>query len=142
MRPASAGAMPPPPSAPWHEAHRALKTCCPWARNGSEGVGVLDDPHAARNRGSATVAATANPIIRRRRRGDGEETCAATTPELYRPPCASSARAGATWPPSDGDTCPMGFNPHRTHRRSPADYVMVAGAFAVVIALILWALLG
>lgn len=36
----------------------------------------------------------------------------------------------------------MGFNPHRTHRRSPADYAMVAGAFVVVVALILWALLG
>ena len=36
----------------------------------------------------------------------------------------------------------MGFNPFRQQRRSPVDYVMVAAAFAVVIALVAWALLG
>jgi hypothetical protein len=36
----------------------------------------------------------------------------------------------------------MGFNPHRMHRRSPADYVMVIGAFVVVAALVAWALVG
>jgi hypothetical protein len=36
----------------------------------------------------------------------------------------------------------MGFNPHRVHRRSAADYFMVAGAFIVVAALVVWALVG
>ena len=36
----------------------------------------------------------------------------------------------------------MGFNPHRQHRRSPADYVMVAAAFVVCAALLAWAFLG
>ena len=35
----------------------------------------------------------------------------------------------------------MGFNPHRQHRRSPADYVMVVAAFAVCAALLAWAFL-
>lgn len=34
------------------------------------------------------------------------------------------------------------MNPFRQHRRSPADYVMVAVAFAVIVALVLWAFLG
>jgi hypothetical protein len=36
----------------------------------------------------------------------------------------------------------MGFNPHRMHRRSPADYAMVIGALVVVAALVAWALVG
>lgn len=36
----------------------------------------------------------------------------------------------------------MGFNPHRIHRRSNADYLMVGLAVAVCLALVLWALLG
>jgi hypothetical protein len=36
----------------------------------------------------------------------------------------------------------MGFNPHRQHRRSNFDYVMVGAAFAVCIALVLWAMFG
>jgi hypothetical protein len=36
----------------------------------------------------------------------------------------------------------MGFNPFARHRRSTADYVMVAAAFAVIAALVVWALLG
>lgn len=36
----------------------------------------------------------------------------------------------------------MGFNPHRQHRRSSADYVMVVAAFAVCAALLAWAFLG
>jgi hypothetical protein len=36
----------------------------------------------------------------------------------------------------------MGFNPHRQHRRSNADYVMVAAALVVCLALLLWALFG
>jgi hypothetical protein len=36
----------------------------------------------------------------------------------------------------------MGFNPHRVHRRSPADYVMVAAALVVCLGLVLWALFG
>jgi hypothetical protein len=36
----------------------------------------------------------------------------------------------------------MGFNPFRPQRRSFADYAMVAGALLVVLALVLWALLG
>jgi hypothetical protein len=41
-----------------------------------------------------------------------------------------------------GDTCPMGFNPHRVRRRTPSDYLMVFGALAVVVALVVWALVG
>jgi hypothetical protein len=37
---------------------------------------------------------------------------------------------------------PMGFNPFRQQRRSTADYVMVAVAFAVIAALVAWALFG
>ncbi|WCO65438.1 hypothetical protein PO878_13125 [Iamia majanohamensis] len=36
----------------------------------------------------------------------------------------------------------MGFNPHRQTRRGPADYVLVAAALAVCVALVAWALLG
>jgi len=36
----------------------------------------------------------------------------------------------------------MGFNPFRTHRRSAADYVLVAAALAVCVVLVLWALFG
>jgi hypothetical protein len=36
----------------------------------------------------------------------------------------------------------MGFNPHRPHRRSPVDYVMVGAALAVCLALVVWALFG
>jgi hypothetical protein len=33
----------------------------------------------------------------------------------------------------------MGFNPFRPRRRSPVDYVLVAAAVSVSIALVLWA---
>jgi hypothetical protein len=36
----------------------------------------------------------------------------------------------------------MGMNPFRPHRRSPADYLMVAAALVVVVALVLWAIYG
>jgi hypothetical protein len=36
----------------------------------------------------------------------------------------------------------VGFNPFRQHRRSPVDIVMVVAAFAIMAALVLWALLG
>jgi hypothetical protein len=36
----------------------------------------------------------------------------------------------------------MGMNPFRPHRRSPADYVMVAAALLVVAALVAWAVWG
>jgi hypothetical protein len=36
----------------------------------------------------------------------------------------------------------VGFNPFHRHRRSPADLVMLVAAFAVVVALLAWALLG
>jgi hypothetical protein len=36
----------------------------------------------------------------------------------------------------------MGMNPFRPHRRSVGDYVLVAAAFVVVIALVAWAVLG
>jgi hypothetical protein len=36
----------------------------------------------------------------------------------------------------------MGMNPFRQHRRTTADYVLVAAAFAVCILLLLWAFLG
>jgi len=40
-------------------------------------------------------------------------------------------------------TCPVvGLNPFRQQRRSYADYVMVAAAIVVCIALVAWALLG
>jgi hypothetical protein len=40
------------------------------------------------------------------------------------------------------DTGPVGLNPFRQHRRSPADVFMVAGALLVCVALVAWALLG
>lgn len=36
----------------------------------------------------------------------------------------------------------MGFNPNRPHRRSNADYVIVAAAVACMLALVLWGLGG
>lgn len=40
-------------------------------------------------------------------------------------------------------TChPVGFNPFHQQRRSSADYLMVAAALVVCLALVLWALLG
>ena len=41
-----------------------------------------------------------------------------------------------------GDTGGVGFNPFQQRRRSPADYVMVATAFVVCAALVIWAFLG
>ena len=41
-----------------------------------------------------------------------------------------------------GDTGDVGFNPFQQRRRSPADYVMVATAFVVCAALVIWAFLG
>jgi hypothetical protein len=36
----------------------------------------------------------------------------------------------------------MGMNPFRPHRRSPADFVMVAAALIVLAGLVLWAIYG
>jgi len=36
----------------------------------------------------------------------------------------------------------MGFNPYRRQNRRPGDYVMVAAAFALVAALLTWALVA
>jgi hypothetical protein len=36
----------------------------------------------------------------------------------------------------------VGFNPFRPQNRSTADYVMVAAAMVVVVALVLWGFLG
>jgi hypothetical protein len=36
----------------------------------------------------------------------------------------------------------MGMNPFRPHRRSPADFVMVAAALIVVVGLVAWAIYG
>lgn len=37
---------------------------------------------------------------------------------------------------------PVGLNPFRQQKRSYADYVLVAAALAVCLALVIWALLG
>lgn len=44
--------------------------------------------------------------------------------------------------PSGAILAGVGMNPFRPHRRSPADYVMVAAAILVCIALVAWALFG
>lgn len=36
----------------------------------------------------------------------------------------------------------MGFNPNRTHRRSPWDYVFVAAAVVAAVLLLAWGLFG
>jgi len=36
----------------------------------------------------------------------------------------------------------VGFDPQRQHRRRSSDYVFVAAAIVVAVALVLWALLG
>jgi hypothetical protein len=36
----------------------------------------------------------------------------------------------------------VGLNPFRQQRRSPADYLMVAGAVLACVLLVLWALFG
>ena len=36
----------------------------------------------------------------------------------------------------------MGFNPHRQYHHSIGDYLMVAGAVAVCVALVAWAFFG
>ena len=40
------------------------------------------------------------------------------------------------------DTCAMGFDPTRPHRRRPSDLVFVAAGLLVAVALVVWALLG
>lgn len=40
------------------------------------------------------------------------------------------------------DAWAVGMNPFRQHRRSPADYVMVAAALLVLAALVAWAFFG
>ena len=46
-------------------------------------------------------------------------------------------------PSRDGrDAGAVGMNPFRQHRRSPADYVMVAAALLVLAALVAWAFFG
>jgi len=45
-------------------------------------------------------------------------------------------------PPSTSDTCAVGFNPHRKHRRSPLDLVMVGAALVVCAGLVVWAFFG
>jgi hypothetical protein len=36
----------------------------------------------------------------------------------------------------------MGFNPNRTHRRSPWDYVFVGAALLAAAGVLVWAVLG
>ena len=36
----------------------------------------------------------------------------------------------------------MGFNPNRTYRRRPSDYLMVGGAVLACVLLVAWAFLG
>jgi len=36
----------------------------------------------------------------------------------------------------------MGFNPQRTHRRSPWDYVFVGSALLITAGLLVWAVVG
>ena len=36
----------------------------------------------------------------------------------------------------------VGFNPFRQQRRSSADYLMVAVAMVIIVALVVWALFG
>ena len=36
----------------------------------------------------------------------------------------------------------MGFNPHRQHKRTSADYILVAAAFIVCALLLAWAVFG
>jgi hypothetical protein len=36
----------------------------------------------------------------------------------------------------------MGFNPHRTRRRSPVDLILVGAALLICLGLVLWAVLG
>ena len=40
------------------------------------------------------------------------------------------------------DNGAVGFNPHRRHRRSPADIVFVVGALAISVGLLAWAVFG
>ena len=53
-------------------------------------------------------------------------------------------RQTSTWSGrgSFGDAVGMGLNPFRQAHRSPADYVMVAVAILVCVALVAWAVLG
>ena len=41
-----------------------------------------------------------------------------------------------------GNTAAVGFNPFRQQRRSTADYLMVAVALAICVALVVWAAAG
>jgi hypothetical protein len=41
-----------------------------------------------------------------------------------------------------GDTGGVGFNPFQQRRRSPADYLMVAAALVICVALVVWAAFG
>jgi len=72
----------------------------------------------------------------RRRLHDAGFTILASRRRLHDPDAGRAVVA------TTGDTCPMGFNPHRVRRRTPSDYLMVFGALAVVVALVVWALVG
>ena len=49
--------------------------------------------------------------------------------------CPTRRRGDATIPP-------MGFNPHRRYKRRTSDYVLVAVALGLALALVLWGFLG
>ena len=48
--------------------------------------------------------------------------------------------SAAGWPLHD--TCAMGFDPTRPHRRRPSDLVFVVAGLLVAVGLVVWALLG
>ena len=56
---------------------------------------------------------------------------------VERPQWAKGAGAGAC-----AKIQAVGLNPFRQQRRSPADYVLVAAAVIVVLAMVAWAFLG
>ena len=56
-----------------------------------------------------------------------------------------STRRGSHPPRKRRNSCQtpfMGFNPHRQYKRRPSDYVLVAVAIALVLALVVWGFFG
>src|SRR3954452_3370923 len=117
--------LPPWPFVPWQVWQLFLYTCWPRARTGSLGVAEPPElPHATST--NADTATTTITVTARILVTIGDRT----------------ARVRCTEGNGSGDTERMGFNPHRQHRRSPLDYVMVGAALVVCLGLVIWAVIG
>ena len=91
----------------------------------------------------ARVPSTAGRDRCRKHEGSHEDEVASHDAQRSETPAQRSTRtreSGASL--QFRHTDPVGFNPMRKHKNSPADYAMVAAAFVVVLLLVGWGLFG